>query len=124
MSVILIHEMFLVYNLETFTNCEEVKHIMVMIIAIIYIFFNLMTLFDQQLKIIFRKSSAPYPSTKKKKIHSPVLLPPPLKIQKLQLPPFLPTLKFLQVPPAERGGGMEDTMIYLERMVSFFPILD
>ena len=36
MNVLFIHETFLVYNLETFTNFKEVKH-MIMIIAIIHI---------------------------------------------------------------------------------------
>ena len=31
----------LVYELETFKNCKEVKHVMIMIIAIIYMFFIL-----------------------------------------------------------------------------------
>ena len=31
-------ETFLVYKLETFKNFKEVKHIMIMIIAIVYIF--------------------------------------------------------------------------------------
>ena len=53
MSVLFIHEMFLVYKLETFTNCKEVKHIMVIIIAIIYIFLSY-EIFDQQLKTTFR----------------------------------------------------------------------
>ena len=35
MTVFSIHETILVYKLETFTNCKEVKHIMIMIIAII-----------------------------------------------------------------------------------------
>ena len=39
MSVLFIHEKVLVYKLETFTNFKEVKHIMIMIIAIIYIFY-------------------------------------------------------------------------------------
>ena len=33
-----IHEKFVVYKLETFKDCKEVKHIMIIIIAIIYIF--------------------------------------------------------------------------------------
>ena len=37
--VLFIHETFLVYKLETFRNCKEVKHIMIMIIAVIYIFY-------------------------------------------------------------------------------------
>ena len=36
--MLFIHEKFLVYKLETFENCKEVKHIIIMIIAIIYIF--------------------------------------------------------------------------------------
>ena len=51
-------ETFLVYKLETFKNFKEVKHIMIMIIAIVYIFVSYV-IFDQQLKITFRKSSAP-----------------------------------------------------------------
>ena len=35
------HEKFLVYKLETSKNCKEVKHIMIMIIATMYIFFTL-----------------------------------------------------------------------------------
>ena len=64
MSELFGHEMFLVYKFETFTNCKEVKHIMVMIIAIIYIFLSY-EIFDQQLKITFRKSSVHHPSQKK-----------------------------------------------------------
>ena len=63
---------------------------MIMIRAIIHIFSSYM-IFDQQLKITFRKSSPP----PLKKYTPPFLLtpPPPLKIQKLRDPPFLPTLK-------------------------------
>ena len=39
MRVLFIHEAFLVYKLETFTNCKEVKQ-MIMTIAIIYIFLS------------------------------------------------------------------------------------
>ena len=55
---------------------------MLMINAIIYIFLSY-AMFDQQLKITFRKS--------------PFLLPP-LKIPKSASPPFLPTLKIFQAP--------------------------
>ena len=41
-SVLFIHEMFLVDKFGIFPNCKEVKHIMIMIIAIIYIFFYLL----------------------------------------------------------------------------------
>ena len=104
MSVLFIHEMFLVEKLEIFTNCKEVKHIMVMIIAIIYIFVSF-EIFDQQFKITFRKSSVlPTPPSppKKKNPPSPFLLTPPLKIQNVQVPPFLPPLKIFQAPLAER----------------------
>ena len=36
--MLFIHEMLLVYKLETVKNCKEVKHVMIMIIAIICIF--------------------------------------------------------------------------------------
>ena len=84
--MLFIHEKFLVYKLETFKNCKEVKH-MIMIRAIIYIFLSYV-IFDQPLKITFRKSSGP-----PKKIHSP-----PLKIQKLQIPLFANIKKFLDLP--------------------------
>ena len=42
LRVLFIHKKFLVLKLETFKNCKVVKHIMIMIIAIIYIFFFLM----------------------------------------------------------------------------------
>ena len=50
--------MFLVYKLEAFKNCKEVTHIMIMTIAIIYIFLSYV-IFHEQVKISFRKSSAP-----------------------------------------------------------------
>ena len=101
-----IHETILVYKLETFENCKEVKDIMIKIITIIYVFLSYV-LFDQQLKITFRKSPPPPPE----KIHSP------LKVQKVQdKPPFLPTLKIFQPfhpppppppppPPCRKRGG-------------------
>ena len=71
MSVLFIHETLLVYKLETFTNWKEVKHIMIIIINIIYIFLYY-EIFDQQLKITLRKSSA-FPQ---EKIEPPFLLTP------------------------------------------------
>ena len=67
---------------------------MIMIIAIIYIFLSYV-IFDQQLKITFRKSSA-------KKIHSPLFTHAPLKIQKLQVPPFCQHWKFFRSPLQKR----------------------
>ena len=46
----------LVYKMETFENCKEVKHIMIVITE--YDFLSYVT-FDQQLKITFGKYSAP-----------------------------------------------------------------
>ena len=69
---------------------------MIMIIAIIYIFLTYV-MFDQQLKITFRKSPDPL-----KKI------PTPLKIQNLQVPTVLPTLKIFW-PPCRKGG--KDTVV-------------
>ena len=76
---------------------------MIKIITIIYVFLSYV-LFDQQLKITFRKSPPPPPE----KIHSP------LKVQKVQAPLFANTENFSAFPPPsppplqkERG---EDTM--------------
>ena len=70
--------------LETFKHYKEVKHIMIMIIAIIYIFLSYV-IFDQQLKITFRKSSGP-----PEKIHFPLFTLRP-KNSKSASPSFLPT---------------------------------
>ena len=74
---------------------------MIKIITIIYVFLSYV-LFDQQLKITFRKSPPPPPE----KIHSP------LKVQKVQAPLFANTENFSAFPPpppppplAEREGG-------------------
>ena len=88
------------FKLETFKNCKEVKHIMIMIIAVIYIFLCYV-IFDEQLKI-----NSKDPQTPLKKFTPSCLLTHPLKLQKLQVPPpFLSTLKIFQNPPADRGGG-------------------
>ena len=100
MSVLFIHETLLVYKLETFTNWKEVKHIMIIIINIIYIFLYY-EIFDQQLKITFRKSSA-FPQ---EKIEPPFLLTSSLKFKHCNSCPFLPTLKVFQAHPRERRGG-------------------
>ena len=61
---------------------------MIMIIAIIYIFLSYV-IFDQQLKITFRKSSGlPHTHTHLKKSTPLLLLSITLKIQKLLVPPF------------------------------------
>ena len=97
MSVLFIHETLLVYKLETFTNWKEVKHIMTVICIFLYY-----EIFDQQLKITLRKSSAHPPQ---EKIEPPFLLTPPLKFKHCKSSRFLPTLKVFQAPPRERRGG-------------------
>ena len=69
---------------------------MIMVITIIFIFLSY-GIFDQQLKITFRKSQAP------RKKSTPLL-----KIQKFQVPYFWPTLKLFQASRAERV--VEDSM--------------
>ena len=63
MSVLFIHEKFLVYKLETFTNWKDVKHIMIMIIAISYIFFILWDIWST-VKNYFQKILTPSPQKK------------------------------------------------------------
>ena len=58
-------------------------------------------IFDQQLKITFRKSSDP-----PVKIHSTLFTQSPHKKSKSASPPFLPTIKVFQVPHAERGRAL------------------
>ena len=47
----------LLFKLKTFKNCKEVKHIMIMVIAIIYIFFILCDIWSTV-------SESPHPTTK------------------------------------------------------------
>ena len=72
-------------------------------------------IFGQQLKITFRKSSAPpHPHWKNP------LLPfhsRPLKIQKVQVPPFCQHWKFFRVSLQKRGGGHCDNQIYTMLML-------
>ena len=72
----IIHEMFLVDKFETFPNCKEVKHIMIMIIAIIYIFFYLLRYLINRWKLLSENPQPPL-----NKIHPLFLLTPPVKIQ-------------------------------------------
>ena len=94
-----IHEMLLAYKLETSKHFKEVKHIMIMIIAIIYILSCL--IFDQQLKITFRKSSPLKKST------LPLYSLPP-KNSKSASHPRIANIENFSGPPAER---MEGTML-------------
>ena len=99
--MLFIHETFLAYKMETFKNCKEVKHIVIMTID--YDFLSYVT-FDQQLKITFKKSSGP-----PEKIHSPLFTHYPLKNSKsASLPLFANTENFSAPPPppnSRKGGG-------------------
>ena len=107
-----IHEAILVSKLESFKICKEVKHIYMIMIKLLASWFTFSILyllwyvFDQHNRMnstkYFQKSSAPHPLPPEK-IHSP------LKIQKMQGPPFLANnencLQF-SPPPAERMGEL------------------
>ena len=67
----------LVYKLKIFKNCKELKHIMIMITAIIYIFYLMQHLINSW-KLLPENPQPPWKN----------LPPPPLKIQKVQAPLF------------------------------------
>ena len=92
--------MLLVYKLETFKKCKEVKHIVITIIAITYIFY-LMWYFISSWKLLSQNpQDTPTPQ---KHIHSPILLNPP-EIFKNASPLFLATLNFFQAPCSKEEG--------------------
>ena len=99
--MLFIHESFLVYKLDTFKNCKEVKHIIIMIIVIIHIFLSYV-MFDQQLQITFKKSSGPT-----EKIHLPLVTHSSLKINSKNASPslFANIKNFSHPPPWQKGGG-------------------
>ena len=112
MNVLFIHETFLVYKLETFTNCKEVNHVMIMRSLINS--WKLLSENPQFLPPLPEKIppyfySLPYEKLKKCKYS-----PPPL---------FANTENFSSPSCRKRGWGVEDTMLSLVRMVSFFTIL-
>ena len=105
------HETFLVYTMETFKNSKEVKHIMIMIIVLIYFFLSYV-IFDQQLKITFRKSSAP-PSPSWKN-------PFPSKNSKsASLPRFCQHWKFLNFKSKQKKGFYKETSSELIKQSSW-----
>ena len=85
-----IHGKFLVYKLETFKNCKEVKYIMIIVIIYIflsYVIYNHIWTVENYCQKILRlpiKKSTPSFSSL-----------PPLKILSAS-PPFLPVLKIFQ----------------------------
>ena len=88
-----LHETFLNYKLETLKNCKDVKHIMIVVIAIIYIFLFYL-ICDQQWKIAFWKSSGP-----PENIHFP---PKNSKSASFRL---FPDIENFEASPTERVGG-------------------
>ena len=66
--------------------------------AVIYMFLSY-EIFDQQLKITFRKSLALI----KKSTFPPFLLTRPLKTQKVQVPPYAKIEIFSGTPPCRKG---------------------
>ena len=96
--------MLLVYKLETFKKCKEVKHIVITIIAITYIFY-LMWYFISSWKLLSENpQDTPTPP---KSIHSLIFTQSPWNIQKVQVPSFWQHWIFFR-PAAERR---EDTRI-------------
>ena len=103
---------FLVYRLEIFRNCKEVKH-MIMIVAVIYIFFVFYVIFDHQLKITFRKSSALSPS---EKIHSLLFTQSSPKNLEIASPPFFAKIEKILAPPpppCRKSGRTLYDMLFL-----------
>ena len=98
MNVLFIHEKFLVYKLETFTNCKEVKHVMIMIIVINYILLSY-EMFDQQ-KIL---SPPPSPPFLKESTPPPILSRELLRIQNVKVPSIFPTLKIFPISLSKWG---------------------
>ena len=86
MSALHSWKVFSLHKLKTFKNCKEAK--LNMIIALIYIFLSYV-IFDEQLKINFRKSSG-----------HPLKNPLPLFIEPAPQPPENLTIFNLQ-----KGGG-------------------
>ena len=112
--------MFLVYKLQTSKNCKKVKHTMIMILGIIYIFL-LYVIFHQQLKITFRKSSATPPSLKK--IHSPIFTHSfPKNLKSASPPPFCQHWNFSTPSPLQKGGGQCNSEINNRQHYCFLPL--
>ena len=117
-SVLFIHETFLVYKLETFTNCKEVKHIMIMIIAIIHFFFLLWDI-GSTVENYYQKILNPYPW----KDPAPFLLNPPRPTKNSKSASLLLFANIENFSGPYCRQRVEDTMLSLVIMVSFFPIL-
>ena len=96
-------ETFLVSKLETLEKCKEEKHIMITIIAIVYIFY-LMWYFMSSWKLLAENTQA-----SSDKIRCPIFTHCPHKIQKVQVPPFYQHRKISRCPCRK---GSEDTRVH------------
>ena len=95
--MLFIHETFVVYKLETFKKCKEVKHIVITIIAITYIF-NLMWYFISSWNLLSENLQDPLSLPLTKSTH-----------------PFLKSHHFTNIenfsgPPAKKR---EDTRVHI-----------
>ena len=116
--VLFIHEKVLVYKLETFKNCTEVKQIMIMIIALTCIFLSYV-IFDQQLKITFRNSSGPQWKNPLPSFHSL----PPWKFKNCKSPSFCQHWKFFRPTLQKRWEDTVRVLRYLlesQNFISYF----
>ena len=104
-----IHETYLVYKLQTFKNCTEVKNIKIMIIAIIYIIF--LSDISSTVENYFQKILSCPPE----KIHSPLFTYSPSKNSKCASPPFWQHWKIVCLSPLQKEG--ENTVITTEKFL-------
>ena len=85
------------FKLEIFKICKEVKHIMIMIKAVIYIFLNIMWYLMNSWKLLSKNPQTP------KKILSHLFTQFPLKDSKNVSPLFFGNIEIFLGPPAEMG---------------------
>ena len=101
-----IHEMLLVYKLETVKNCKEVKHVMIMIIAIICIFLILRDTW-WTVENYFQKIPRP---PWKNPLPPPPPLAPPLN-SKIASPPLFANIENFTGPSCRKEGAGVETVL-------------
>ena len=90
---------FLVCKLETFKNCKEVNHIMIMIIAIIYIFYLMWYLINSW------KLLSEIPQAPNEKIHSLLFTHSPPENSKIASAAHFASIENFLGLPLQKGGG-------------------